>query len=344
MKTKTNLHSIVLDPSSNHYLKNKLFDLSNSKLNRDNSLLPFHRLAEKLQNQGVFINTVDFLFENELDQNIHHYFSLGVMSNINELNKRKDINLKGFLIMEPPVVSPELYNALPELTSRFEKVYIHNTEGDGYSLDRVDKSKLNRLYWPQPCFGVIEKNWANTDRLNRIVVINGNHRPKSIEGELYSKRIEAMAGLVKLNAVDLYGRGWAKWWLRSSFWLPYWMNRGRLMSIYKGECSSKLDILSQYRFCLCFENMSMKGYVTEKIFDCLYAGTIPLYWGAPDIDSLIPAEVYIDVRKFESWEDMWGHVRNMSKAEVKLMREAGKAFMRSKKFSKYYNFLQEIIT
>lgn len=40
----------------------------------------------------------------------------------------------------------------------------------------------------------------------------------------------------------------------------------------------------------------MTGYMTKKLFDCLYVGTIPLHLGAPDISSLIPPEAYIDCR------------------------------------------------
>ena len=39
--------SIVIDPSSVHYYDNKLFDISDEILNRDGTLLPFHRLREQ---------------------------------------------------------------------------------------------------------------------------------------------------------------------------------------------------------------------------------------------------------------------------------------------------------
>lgn len=335
--------SIVIDPSSEHYFANKLFDLSDLKLNRDDTLLPFHRLHSVLQDQDVAINTVDLLLQDKIKEEHNQYFSLGMLDNIPALKIRQDVEFKGFLIMEPPIVSPELYEALPDLTSLFEKVYVHNTIGDGYSLEGVDQSKLRKLYWPQPYLGVIEKYWFNTDRLNKIVVINGNHKPRTRAGELYSKRIKAMAELASLDAVDLYGRGWDRWWSRSSFWIPYWLNRRKLMSIYRGECPSKYEVLGKYRYCLCFENMEMTGYVTEKIFDCLYAGTIPLYWGAPDIDLLIPPGAYVDARKFSSWEDMWSVVSRMTEAEVNAMRTAGQKFLVSNNFLKYYDSLQDML-
>ena len=335
--------SIVVDPSSVHYFENKLFDISNSTLNRDGTLLPFHRLRVTLQAQGITINTVDLLLQDKISAQSHDYYSLGMLANIPALEARKDIVFKGFLIMEPPIVAPELYAALPELTRRFEKVYVHNTIGDGYSLTGVDQSKLRKLYWPQPNVGVIEPHWSNSDRLNRVVVINGNHKPKILQGELYSKRIEAMVALADLGVVDLYGRGWERWWSRSSLWMPYWLNRRKLVSIYRGECASKYEVLSQYRFCLCFENMEMTGYVTEKIIDCLYAGTVPVYWGAPDIRNLIPTGAYIDARKYSSLDDMWSAVSRITVAEMDIMRDAGRVFLNSHEFLKYHNSLQNIV-
>ena len=335
--------SIVVDPSSAHYFENKLFDISDSTLNRDGTLLPFHRLRAALQAQGIAINTVDLLLQDKISAQSHDYYSLGMLDNIPALEGRKDIVFKGFLIMEPPIVAPELYAALPELTRQFENVYIHNTIDDGYSLTGVDQSKLRKLYWPQPNVGVIEPYWSNSDRSNRVVVINGSHKPKLRLAELYSKRIEAMVVLADLGVVDLYGRGWERWWSRNSLWIPYWLNRRKLMSIYRGECASKYEVLSQYRFCLCFENMEMTGYITEKIFDCFYAGTIPVYWGAPDIHKLIPPEAYIDARKFSSWGNLWAAVSNITAAEANIMREVAKDFLNSRKFLTYFDSLENII-
>src|SRR3989338_520083 len=337
------LCSVVIDPPSEHYYENKLFDLSDPKLNRDDSLLPFHRAYSSLQEQGIPVNTVDFLLQGKLKAESNQYFSLGMLANISVLETRKDVELKGFLIMEPPVVAPEIYDALPDLTTRFEGVYIHNTIGDGYSLAGVDQSRLRKLYWPQPYLGVIDRYWSNANRLNRVAVINGNHKPRIRNGELYSKRIEAMAALARLGAVDLYGTGWNKWWTRRSLWLPYWLNRSALMSINRGACTSKYETLSRYRFCLCFENMQMTGYVTEKIFDCLYAGTIPLNLGAPDIASLIPSEAYIDCRKITSWDEMRHELNGMSENQINAIREAGRTFLGSEEYLKYYNSLPEIM-
>jgi hypothetical protein len=337
-----NMKRIFIDPPSPAYYENRLFDITNPHLNRDDTLMPFVRLREALQAEGVCLNTADLLPQQQSDPERCDYYSFGVLENYKALIGRKDVRLRAFVIFEPPVVEPRLYQALPELSAAFECVYIHNTVGDGYSLVGVDASKLRQLYWPQPRHSVISEYWERQDRQQRIVVINGNHLPRPVPNELYSKRIEAMAGLARFGVVDLYGRGWHKWWSRASMWWPYWKNRRTLMSIYHGACDSKYEVLSRYAFSLCFENMAMQGYVTEKIFDCLYAGTVPIYLGATDIARLIPPETYIDCRQFASWQELYAAVNTFSVAQIKQIREAGRAFIESQAYSKYYAGLSPV--
>ena len=342
MSSANSTNEVFIDPSSKAYYENRLFDSENKILNRDDTLAPFIRLWESEREKGSSLQTADRLPQDENPNRVVDYYSLGVLDNFKRLSLRPDVRLRAFIIFEPPIVDPRLYAALPELTALFERVYVHNTVGDGYSLSNVQQSKLRKLYWPQPRKEVVSPYWERDGRQNRIVVINGNHRPAQRNGELYSKRIEAMVALMKHGAVDLYGRGWERWWSRASMWLPYWLNRSKLMSIYKGSCSSKYEVLSQYRFCLCFENMAIQGYVTEKIFDCFYAGVIPLYLGATDIESLIPDGAYIDCRKFDSFDQLWTFLKGLSEQEIYAIKHAGRAFLESDAGLRYFDSLNQI--
>lgn len=334
--------TIFIDPSSRHYYRDKLFDLTDTFLNRDDTLAPYGRARAYLAERNVVIHTADYLLADESSMACD-YYSIGILQNYRKLAARKNIRLRGFIIMEPPVTAPGLYRALPELTAAFDRVYVHNTAGDGYSLKGVEQSRLRKFYWPQPHKHALEPHWSNPTRQNRVVVINGNHLPRSFGGELYSKRIEAMASLAEDGLVDLFGRGWEKWWSPKSMWPAYWKNRKTLLSIYRGSCRSKIETLSQYRFCLCFENMAMQGYVTEKIFDCLYAGTIPLYLGAKNIESLIPPEAYVDCRRFGTWGEMRDAAMRMPAQEIQAMRDAGRAFLESKSGADYFDSLINIL-
>jgi len=331
------MRKIFIDPPSKAFYKNRFF--TDSELNRDHCLQPYITWKKEMFKQGVDVNTFD-LWNQKSDMD---YYSFGILNHLDALQAHPNVNMKAFYIFEPPIVDPSIYQALPKLTAIFDEVYIHNTHGDGYSLHDVDQSKLKKLYWPQPFNHVLEPYWSNIERKSKVVVINGNHRPASRKNELYSKRIEAMADLAKYDMVDLYGRGWDRWYSRSSMWMPYWKNRNMLMSIYKGSCKSKYEALSQYEFCLCFENMSMDGYMTEKLFDCLYAGCIPIYWGAPDVTDYINPDVFIDVRSFQCWDTLQDYLSSLSSVEIQKIRSKGKSFLSGGGMSIFYNSLLEHI-
>lgn len=60
----------------------------------------------------------------------------------------------------------------------------------------------------------------------------------------------------------------------------------------------KIAYLRQFRFNLCPENSNNRGYVTEKVFEAIKAGCVPIYWGNegyPEPDILNPnAIIYLD--------------------------------------------------
>jgi hypothetical protein len=47
-----------------------------------------------------------------------------------------------------------------------------------------------------------------------------------------------------------------------------------------------LDVLSQYKFIICFENTKKGTYITEKIVNPYLAGIIPVYWGTEYVKSI----------------------------------------------------------
>ena len=55
----------------------------------------------------------------------------------------------------------------------------------------------------------------------------------------------------------------------------------------------------------------MNGYVSEKISAPLYAGAIPIYWGAPDVKDYINPECFINVNDFDSFEDCIEYVKKV---------------------------------
>lgn len=57
-----------------------------------------------------------------------------------------------------------------------------------------------------------------------------------------------------------------------------------------------LNVFNKYKFIVCFENSYANGYITEKIFNCFYAKTIPIYKGSEKISDYINQNSFIDAR------------------------------------------------
>ena len=57
--------------------------------------------------------------------------------------------------------------------------------------------------------------------------------------------------------------------------------------------ATKWEGLAPFRYSLAIENSKHDHYWTEKIADCFLAGTVPIYWGAPNIGEYFPAEAMI---------------------------------------------------
>lgn len=51
---------------------------------------------------------------------------------------------------------------------------------------------------------------------------------------------------------------------------------------------AKLEVIRRYKFYLAFENSNSLDYVSEKMFQALYMGVVPIYMGAPNVDEFLP--------------------------------------------------------
>lgn len=55
------------------------------------------------------------------------------------------------------------------------------------------------------------------------------------------------------------------------------------------------NLLSKYKYMITFENTSKEYYHTEKIWNSLRAGTVPIYWGDPLINEVFNTECFLHV-------------------------------------------------
>jgi hypothetical protein len=70
-------------------------------------------------------------------------------------------------------------------------------------------------------------------------------------------------------------------------------------------------------------------YLSEKLFDCFFAGCVPIYLGAPNVLETVPAAAFIDRRKFSSNEELHRYISTMSEDGYNRHLDAAREFLRS---------------
>lgn len=274
-------------------LKNSMFDIQKKYMVE---VTVFAALKEFLDKRNISINTYDIYTKSPSYRNIHFDLPYLLPSNFYIwkmilLHRRKNILLCG----EPPVVNP--FNYMKIFHPLFTKIYTMND-------DLVDNKKYFKINWPKSSLG-----WKTSTKEFKkkkfLILVNSNKLPfflfkilSPFGRELYLERIKAIEFFEKKipNEFHLYGKGWNK---RKKYNLTEVIFGFKKYSTYKGIVENKIELLSNFKYCICFENMGdINGYITEKIFDCFKAKCVPIYWGAPNIEKYIPKNCFIDFKDF----------------------------------------------
>ncbi len=120
----------------------------------------------------------------------------------------------------------------------------------------------------------------NLDRKTRAIAIVSNHGGSPF---FRHRDIAYRNSLITYPQVDLFGRG---------SWRTYraaWYRLPGAPANYQGEiqgdwpAEQKRTLMSQYKVCVCLENMNEPGYFTEKFVEAVVAGCIPVFRAATDI-------------------------------------------------------------
>lgn len=252
--------------------------------------------------------------------------------------KKNRVHCKmALFLMEPPSVCPENWES--RLYEEFQIIFSWN--------DRiVDGVKIHKIFYPIP-INVPKVQKENFSSKKLLVNISAN-KFSVYPHELYSARRDVIRYSEKVmpQDFDLYGVGWdhqctsiANGQVMSVFHQPY--------TSYRGQVKNKWDVLPNYKFAISYENVSNQpGFITEKIFDCMRADCVPIYWGAPNIADYVDPEAFIDRRKFHSNEELLEFISGIDEKQYERYREAIHNYLNSEKFQVFLSpaFVQNIIT
>lgn len=164
---------------------------------------------------------------------------------------------------------------------------------------------------------------------SRFVAVSYGWRGEWNVPDLYSLRLEAVRHFSANPNFNLYGMGWDKPVASERRY------RESIASCYRGPVESKDVVMRDHQFALCFENTIFPGYITEKVFDCFFAGTIPVYLGAPDVEQYIPAGSFIDARKFASFSELEDYLLSLDEVAIEDYRQRMREFLESDRFTPF---------
>lgn len=264
----------------------------------------FSRLEGVLSKQGKTLAVSDLSnYAPFLDKKVKKNFSLDpsikkiVFWNIAHKLKKLDLSRlpKERLILfmwEPPTVQKNLYTE--KVQGLFSKIYT-------WDDDLVDNRRFFKFFYPVLKEMVKERPSFQEKKLSTMVISNKKSKHPQ---ELYTAREAVIAFFEekKNSDFEFYGWGW----------------EGTKYTNYRGATADKIDVMKNYRFAYCYENIQGKrGYITEKIFDCFAAGCVPIYWGASNVEEYIPSSCFIDRRKFKSDEELYLFLKKMTEEEHK---------------------------
>lgn len=73
--------------------------------------------------------------------------------------------------------------------------------------------------------------------------------------------------------------------------------------------ANKVEGLADYMFSIAMENCRIPYYFSEKLVDCFACGTVPIYWGCPDIGRFFDPAGIITFDDLTSLEKIIGNLR-----------------------------------
>lgn len=276
-----------------------------------------NQLKRLLEKDGHEIHTYDILpveeadsilcFDNVYFQNVRHFQRLlecGKLGNTTHID------------YEPPSGNCRIHDdtGLRLLSNLFKSLITYNDHV--VNGNTIVKGCIGDYYGE-------EREYKNDFKSRKLVAMVANYRAGLMlfgphPDSLYNQRLEAVDYFMEhcANSFDLYG--------------GYWPDKYSKISKGVIERKDKIDVISKYKFLISYDSITNQdGYISEKIFDCFKAKTVPIYWGANNITDYIPKDCFIDRRDFSSYQALEDFLKKMTEKQYKVYITAIEKYLKS---------------
>jgi len=308
----------------------------------ENLLSPFHEMYLYGKKHDIHFMTLDVV---EKFEDMDGFLFLDFPNLKNSYVKQAlKLDLPKYLVIfESEAIKPDNWNS--DNHKIFDKIFT-------WSDELIDNNKYFKLNFPHSLPKTINKDVSQKKKLCTLIARNNRI---NYPLELYTKREEAIRWFEKFhpNDFDLYGGRWDIH-MHQNRYIRSLLRRAKMNKLFKahfpsfkGSVSSKKNTLEKYKFSICYENArDIPGYITEKIFDCFLAGCVPVYWGANNITDHVPSDCFIDKREFNSYEELYQYMSNISDEEYIQYLDNIELFFNSDKVGQFTNeyFIKTIVS
>lgn len=303
--------------------ENRLFELRDAAIG-DDLLLPFTELRQRAAARDIVVATTAVLPPGETDAYVFVDMPDPFCRAFRQaVDSGKPLYL---LVLESRLVRPQNYD--PACLAHFRTIFT-------YDDSQVDGTRFIKLNYAFRFPATIPHHNAKEKLCIMIAGCKSSGHPQ----ELYGERRAAIRWFERHHPkdFDLFGVGWDRG--RVGRRLPRWLVRrcewlGRLGAptapSWRGAVTRKRDVMGRYRFALCYENIGdVPGYITEKIFDAFFAGTVPVYRGANNVADHIPPGCFIDLRNYPDYASLYDSLQTMPDQRYQEYLNTIEAFLHS---------------
>ena len=222
---------------------------------------------------------VEWVKDGSADISIHIDNQIKIKPDVNKINY-------GWLMESSEIIPDAINHVLDNIDfyrNNYECVFTHDKR-------ILEKSDIFKYVIPNAMPWIRNRKIYDKSKNTSIIVSNKS----GISG--YNFRLSCLKKILEDGGVDHYGRGFTNE-------LPWVYEYNNIME------SGKLIGLKDYRFSFAFENANYPGAFCEKITDCFATGTIPIFWGNPqigdffDLDGIIIFDKNLDINSLT--EDLY---------------------------------------
>jgi alpha(1,3/1,4) fucosyltransferase len=215
-------------------------------------------------------------------------------------------------------------------------IYVNN-----YTLPFTDPQYT--YYWKEPLKFLDEMNFPDFQHKKVVAVMGYKGNRQEVSLKRYGQEIDlaylrtqiAIAGY-RIGKVDIYGKDWP--------------DNIALEESREGNYQlRKARILENYHFNLCFENTNFDYYCTEKIWDSIQYGCLPIYYGIGNkIYEDFPKNSFIDYAEFSNPADLFKYIDSITVEEFRdrmnlCIEVFNQVHEKLKTYDRYKEFLLRIV-